>query len=44
MSVADRVLCLLEGRLVLEGDAANLTRDQITAAYFGLGRAKAIPA
>jgi branched-chain amino acid transport system ATP-binding protein len=44
MSVADRVLCLLEGRIVLEGDAAKLTRDEITAAYFGLGRATAVPA
>ena len=43
MSVADRVMCLLEGRIVLEGDAAGLTREEITDAYFGLGRAKAVP-
>ncbi len=35
-SVADRVLCVLEGRIVLEGAAAELSREQITAAYFGV--------
>jgi branched-chain amino acid transport system ATP-binding protein len=39
MRVADRLLCMLEGRVVLEGPAASLTRDQVTDAYFGLGRA-----
>ncbi len=36
MRVADRVQCLLEGRTVLEGVPADLTRDQIAAAYFGI--------
>lgn len=36
MSVADRVQCLLEGRTVLEGAPADLTRDQIATAYFGI--------
>ncbi len=36
MAVADRVLCMLEGRIVLEGDADKLTREDVTAAYFGL--------
>jgi branched-chain amino acid transport system ATP-binding protein len=36
MRVADRVQCLLEGRTVLEGAPADLTRDQIAAAYFGI--------
>jgi branched-chain amino acid transport system ATP-binding protein len=36
MSVVDRVICMLEGAVVLEGSAADLTRDQITQAYFGL--------
>ncbi len=36
LSVADRVQCLLEGRTVLEGAAADLSRDQLAAAYFGL--------
>jgi branched-chain amino acid transport system ATP-binding protein len=35
-SVADRVVCMLEGRLVLEGAGDELTREQITEAYFGL--------
>jgi branched-chain amino acid transport system ATP-binding protein len=34
-SVAGRVVCMLEGRLVLEG-GSELTREQITDAYFGL--------
>ena len=37
MRIADRVICLLEGRIVLEGPAAELTRERVTAAYFGLG-------
>ncbi len=37
-AVADRVVCMLEGRLVLEGAASGLTREQITEAYFGLAR------
>lgn len=40
MGVSDRVICMLEGRIVLEGDARSLTRDQVTEAYFGLHRAK----
>jgi len=36
MKVADRVQCLLEGRTVLEGAPASLTRDQIATAYFGI--------
>lgn len=40
MRVADRVLCMLEGAVVLEGAARDLTRDAITEAYFGLGRAR----
>ncbi|HEX8917857.1 MAG TPA: ABC transporter ATP-binding protein [Chloroflexota bacterium] len=38
MRVATRILCLLEGRVVLEGTPADLTRERIAAAYFGLGR------
>jgi branched-chain amino acid transport system ATP-binding protein len=33
---ADRVICLLEGRVVLEGKASDLSHAQITSAYFGL--------
>jgi branched-chain amino acid transport system ATP-binding protein len=38
LSVADRVLCMLEGRLVLTGSSSELTRDRVTEAYFGLRR------
>lgn len=38
LSVASRVVCMLEGRVVLEGDAAKLDRDQVVDAYFGLKR------
>ena len=41
MAVADRVICMLEGRAVLEGRAKELTREQVTEAYFGLNRGKA---
>ncbi len=43
-SVADRVVCMLEGRIVLEGARGELTREQITEAYFGLRRAQAVDA
>ncbi|BEP13322.1 ABC transporter ATP-binding protein [Acidothermaceae bacterium B102] len=36
MDVADRVICFLEGRIVLEAPTSSVTRDQITEAYFGL--------
>jgi branched-chain amino acid transport system ATP-binding protein len=38
LDVAQRVLCMLEGRIVLEGSAGELTREQIADAYFGLRR------
>ena len=41
MGVADRVICMLEGKAVLEGRAKELTREQVTEAYFGLKRGKA---
>jgi len=41
MAVADRVICMLEGKAVLEGRSKELTRDQVTEAYFGLNRGKA---
>ena len=45
MRVAGRVACMLEGRIVLEGAAGELTREQITEAYFGLrARAQGPPA
>ena len=36
LRVADRVQCLLEGRSVLEGTPAQIDRDQLAQAYFGL--------
>lgn len=35
LSMADRVYCLMEGRVTLEGRADTVTRDAIHAAYFG---------
>lgn len=35
LEASDRVYCLLEGRVSLEGTPGELARDQITAAYFG---------
>ena len=34
---SDRMLCLLEGTVVLEGRPADLSREQVTQAFFGLG-------
>jgi branched-chain amino acid transport system ATP-binding protein len=39
LTAADRVYCLLEGRISLEGTPAELSREAITAAYFGFGAA-----
>ena len=36
LAVADRVYCLLEGRIALTGTPGELTKEQITDAYFGL--------
>jgi branched-chain amino acid transport system ATP-binding protein len=38
LSTASRVACMLEGRIVLEGRAGQVTREQVTDAYFGLAR------
>jgi branched-chain amino acid transport system ATP-binding protein len=38
LRVATRVACMLEGRIVLEGSASEVTREQVTEAYFGLRR------
>jgi branched-chain amino acid transport system ATP-binding protein len=38
LKVAGRVLCMLEGRIVLEGEARSLDRDRVIGAYFGLRR------
>jgi branched-chain amino acid transport system ATP-binding protein len=36
LTFADRVVCMLEGRVVLEGPAEPAAREKITEAYFGL--------
>jgi branched-chain amino acid transport system ATP-binding protein len=36
MRVADRVYCLQEGRVSLTGSPQDLTREQVSAAYFGV--------
>ncbi|MDR3506145.1 MAG: ABC transporter ATP-binding protein [Acidocella sp.] len=36
LRVSDRVYCFQEGRVSLEGRPAELTRDQISRAYFGV--------
>jgi branched-chain amino acid transport system ATP-binding protein len=41
MAAAPRVLCMLEGRIVLEGKSSELSREHVTEAYFGLRRAGA---
>ncbi|HLW90743.1 MAG TPA: ABC transporter ATP-binding protein [Roseiarcus sp.] len=41
LRVATRIICMLEGRFVAEGKASAMTREEITAAYFGLNRAGA---
>ena len=35
MDVCDRLYCILEGRIVLSGTPAQVTRDEVVAAYFG---------
>jgi branched-chain amino acid transport system ATP-binding protein len=35
LAAADRIYCLQEGRVALSGEASSLTRDAISAAYFG---------
>ena len=38
LKFANRVICMLEGHIVLQGDTEKLTRDEVTKAYFGLDR------
>ena len=41
LSVADRVICMLEGQIILMGKTSEFSRDQIVEAYFGLNGSKA---
>ena len=36
LSVSSRVYCLQEGRVSLEGRSADVSRDEISNAYFGV--------
>ncbi len=38
LRVASRVVCMLEGRVVMQANARDTTREQVTQAYFGLDR------
>jgi branched-chain amino acid transport system ATP-binding protein len=38
MSASSRVVCMLEGKLILDGPSTSLSREDITNAYFGLRR------
>jgi branched-chain amino acid transport system ATP-binding protein len=38
LAVAGRVICLLEGRVVLDDPTAGVTRDEVVTAYFGFAR------
>lgn len=40
MGFANRLICMAEGVLELDGTPANLTRQQITDAYFGIHKAE----
>lgn len=42
-AVADQLMCLLEGRVSLQGPPSEITREQIAAAYFGLDRHAEVP-
>jgi branched-chain amino acid transport system ATP-binding protein len=44
LGVASRVTCMLHGEVVLEAIAKELTRERITAAYFGTQRAPGVGA
>jgi branched-chain amino acid transport system ATP-binding protein len=41
LAVADHVVCMLEGRIVLASPARDVSRERVTEAYFGLGRERA---
>lgn len=38
LSIANRVICMLEGQIVAEGAVGEMTRERILDAYFGLHR------
>lgn len=36
LAISSRVFCLMEGRIALQGATADVTHEEITAAYFGV--------
>jgi branched-chain amino acid transport system ATP-binding protein len=44
LGIASRVTCMLHGQIVLEGAPKDLTRAQVTAAYFGTQRESGVGA
>lgn len=46
LSVSNKVICMLEGRIALAGESKTVSRDEVTKAYFGLHRkgAAGVPA
>lgn len=42
LAVSTRVTCMLHGEVVLEGESPALTREQITAAYFGVRQSSGV--
>ncbi|WP_030442263.1 ABC transporter ATP-binding protein [Actinoplanes subtropicus] len=40
LSTSDRVVCLLEGRIVLDADTEGLSREEVVTAYFGFHQAR----
>lgn len=40
MDVASRVICMLEGELILDRPVVDVTRQEITDAYFGLAKTR----
>lgn len=44
LSIAHRVICMLEGKIVAEGPVRDMTRERIMDAYFGLHRAQGMGA
>lgn len=44
LRVATRVICMLEGRVVKEGRASDMTREEVMEAYFGLERRRSVRA
>ena len=40
MGAAERVVCMIEGVVAIEGRTSDLTRQEVTEAYFGIGKGR----